>query len=317
MTETGEAFSPLDWALLAAVALMWGASFLFIAVGLEAFPPTLITLLRLGFGAATLAVFPRARRAVPRSDWSAIALLGFFWMAAPLLLFPIAQQWIDSSLAGMLNGAVPLFAAAVAALLIRRLPAWRQSMGLLVGFLGVVGVSWPAVQGARSSTVGAALVILATVFYGIALNLSVPLQRRNGALPVLFRAQLTAIVMVAPFGLASVPSASFAWPSLAAIAALGSFGTALAFVGMTTLVARVGATRGSIAVYFVPVVAIVLGVLFRSETVALASLIGTGLVLLGAYLTSRRERPRVRPVPAASNGSGLPAGRVSQPSGIG
>jgi drug/metabolite transporter (DMT)-like permease len=295
MTETAEAYSLTDWGLLAAVALMWGASFLFIAIGLDTFPPALITLLRLGFGAATLALFPRARRTVPRSEWGGIALLGFFWMAAPLLLFPVAQQWIDSSLAGMLNGAVPLFAAAIAAILVHRLPAWRQGLGLLVGFLGVVAVSWPAVQGARSSTVGAALVILATVCYGIALNLSVPLQRRNGALPVLFRAQLFAIAMVAPFGLASLPGASFAWPNLAAVAVLGSFGTALAFVGMTALVGRVGATRGSVAVYFIPVVAIVLGVVFRSETIALASLIGTGLVLVGAYLTSRREITRTRP----------------------
>lgn len=295
MTETGEAYSLVDWGLLAAVALMWGTSFLFIAMGLEAFPPALITLLRLVFGAATLAAFPRARKAVARSEWGAIALLGLFWMAAPLLLFPVAQQWIDSSLAGMLNGAVPLFAAAVAALIAHRLPAWRQAVGLVVGFLGVVAVSWPAVEGARSTTLGAALVILATVFYGIALNLSVPLQQRNGALPVLFRAQLFAIAMVAPFGLASLPGASFAWSSLAAVVALGSFGTALAFVGMTTLVGRVGATRGSVAIYFIPVVAIVLGVVFRNEIVALASLIGTGLVLLGAYLTSRREITKHRP----------------------
>ncbi len=74
-----------------------------------------------------------------------------------------------------------------------------------------------------------------------------------------------------------------------AVAALGSFGTGLAFVAMTTLVGRVGATRGSVAIYFLPVVAIALGVIFRDETVAAISLLGTGLVLVGAYLTSRRE----------------------------
>jgi drug/metabolite transporter (DMT)-like permease len=74
-----------------------------------------------------------------------------------------------------------------------------------------------------------------------------------------------------------------------AIVILGCFGTALAFVAMATLVGRAGATRGSIATYFIPVVAIVLGVIFRDETIAAISLIGTGLVLAGAYLTSRRE----------------------------
>ena len=87
----------------------------------------------------------------------------------------------------------------------------------------------------------------------------------------------------------SLPSSEFAWSSTLAVAVLGSFGTGLAFVAMTTLVGRVGATRGSVAIYFLPVVAIALGVVFRDETVAAISLVGTGLVLAGAYLSSRRE----------------------------
>ena len=78
--------------------------------------------------------------------------------------------------------------------------------------------------------------------------------------------------------------------SALAVGALGFFGTGWAFVAMTTLVGRVGATRGSVAIYFLPVVAIGLGVVFEDETIAAVSLVGTGLVLAGAYLTSRRER---------------------------
>ncbi len=296
----GAAYAPVDWGLLAAIALIWGSSFVLIAEGLDAFAPALITLLRLAVGAATLAVLPQARRAVPRSDWPALALLGLLWMALPFLLFPLAQQRIDSSLAGMLNGAVPLFAAAVATVVARRLPGPRQLVGLAVGFLGVVAVSWPAVQGARATAVGAGMIVLACVFYGLALNLAVPLQRRHGTLPVLLRAQLAAVVLVTPLGLAGLPSSSFAWSSLAATVALGAFGTALAFVAMVTLVGRVGATRGSIAIYFVPVVAIVLGVLLRGETVAAVSIAGTALVLVGAWLTSRAERPAVRTRRAAN-----------------
>ena len=66
--------------------------------------------------------------------------------------------------------------------------------------------------------------------------------------------------------------------------------TGLAFLAMSTLVGRVGASRGSVTIYFVPVVAIVMGVVVRDETIAIVSLLGTALVLLGAYLTSRAER---------------------------
>ena len=284
-----EAFGLQEWGLLAAIAAMWGASFLFIEIGLEHFGPGLVAFGRVGIGAITLALLPRSRLPVDRADLPRIALLGLVWMAVPLLLFPIGQQWIDSSLAGMINGAVPVFAAVTAAILLRRRPAGRQLMGIAIGFVGVVGVLWPATRGAEATVLGVGLVLLAVMCYGLAVNLAVPLQQRYGALPVLFRAQLVALVLLAPAAILSLPSSDLAWSSALAVMALGFFGTGWAFVAMTTLVGRVGATRGSVALYFLPVVAIALGVVFRDETVAAISLIGTGLVLAGAYLTSRRE----------------------------
>jgi drug/metabolite transporter (DMT)-like permease len=284
-----EAFGPQEWGLLVAIAAMWGSSFLFIEIGLEHFGPGVVAFGRVAVGALTLSLLRGSHRPVERSDLPRVVLLGAVWMTAPLLLFPIGQQWIDSSLAGMLNGAVPIFAAVTAAILLRRLPASRQLIGIAVGFLGVVGVLWPATRDADATALGASLVLLAVLCYGVAVNIAVPLQQRYGALPVLLRAQLVALVLLAPAALVSLPSSEFAWSSALAVTALGFFGTGWAFVAMTTLVGRVGATRGSVAIYFLPVVAIALGVIFRDETIAAISLVGTGLVLAGAYLTSRRE----------------------------
>ena len=284
-----EAFGPQEWGLLVAIAAMWGSSFLFIEIGLEHFGPGVVAFGRVAVGALTLSLLRGSHRPVERSDLPRVVLLGAVWMTAPLLLFPIGQQWIDSSLAGMLNGAVPIFAAVTAAILLRRLPASRQLIGIAVGFLGVVGVLWPATRDADATALGASLVLLAVLCYGVAVNVAVPLQQRYGALPVLLRAQLVALVLLAPAALVSLPSSEFAWSSALAVTALGFFGTGWAFVAMTTLVGRVGATRGSVAIYFLPVVAIALGVIFRDETIAAISLVGAGLVLAGAYLTSRRE----------------------------
>lgn len=280
----------MEWSLLAGIGLMWGSSFIFVAEGLEAFEPGLVTLLRIALGTATVAIARRARRPVAREDWGRIAVLGLVWMAAPLLLFPIAQQWIDSSLAGMLNGAMPLFAALTAAVLLRRAPRTVQVIGLVLGFTGVVAIAWPAVQGASVTALGAALVILATVFYGIAANLTVPLQQKYGALAVVLRAQLVALLAVLPFGLAALPGSSFQWSSALAMVPLGVGGTGLAFLAMATLVGRAGATRGAVAIYFIPVVATLLGVIVRDESVQLLQLGGLVLVLTSAWLTSRRDR---------------------------
>lgn len=284
------AFGPVEWTLLLSAAGIWGASFLFIAIGIEAFSPGLVTFLRILFGFVGLAVVPAARRTpIDREDWPRIVLVGFTWMALPLTLFPIAEQWIDSSVAGMINGSVPLFSALIAALLLRVWPRPRQVTGLLVGFAGVVAISLPSLQGADSSSLGVALVLLAVVCYGLSTNLVVPLQQKYGGLAVMWRVQLVALIMTAPYGLASVPSSELALDSLVAVLVLGLLGTGWAFVAMTELTGRVGATRGSVAIYLTPVVAIVLGVAFRDETVAALALLGTALVLAGAWLTSRAE----------------------------
>jgi drug/metabolite transporter (DMT)-like permease len=286
-----EAFGPAEWGLLAAIGLMWGSSFLWIAIGLEAFRPGLIAFLRIALGALSLALVPGTRRAVAREDWPRVVLVGIIWMSIPLLLFPVAQDLgISSSVAGMLNGAMPLFAALFAAILLRQPPAGRQVAGLLLGFGGVALITLPAAGSASATALGAGLLILATAMYGLAANLAVPLQQRYGALPVVFRAQLVAVVALLPVGLWSLPGSTFAWPSALSMVVLGVFGSGVAFVAMAVLVGRAGATRGAVAIYFIPVVALVLGVTVRGEAVAPVSLVGVALVILGAILTSRRER---------------------------
>jgi drug/metabolite transporter (DMT)-like permease len=247
-----------------------------------------IAVARVALGVAALSLVPAARRPIGREDRVRVAFLGVIWAGLPLLLFPLAQQWIDSSVAGMLNGAVPLAGAAWAVVLLRRPLPRVHAVGLLIGFAGVLAISWPQLQGSRATMLGAGLVVLAVVLYGLAVNLAVPLQQRHGALPVLLRAQLAALVLLLPFGLWGLGGSSFAWPSVLAMVPLGVLGTGVAFVLMTTLVGRAGGPRGAVATYFIPVVAIALGVLFLDEQVAPAALAGTGLVVAGAWLTSRR-----------------------------
>lgn len=285
-----QAFGPVEWGLLSSIGLMWGSSFVFIAIGLEAFRPGLVGFLRIALGTAAVALFPGARRKVAREDWPRLAVLGLVWMAVPLTLFPVAQLWITSSLAGMINGAMPLFSGLIAAILLRRAPRGVQVAGLLVGFTGVALITLPGAGAGPEVLFGAGLVLFATVLYGLAANLAVPLQQRYGSLPVVFRAQLTALVVLTPVAASSLPGSTFRWPSAAAMVALGLFGSGLAFVAMATLVGRAGATRGAVAIYFIPVVATILGVTLRDERVEPIQLAGVALVLVGAWLTSRRER---------------------------
>jgi drug/metabolite transporter (DMT)-like permease len=294
-----EAFGPVEWGLVAVCASVWGSSFLWIEVGLEGLRPTVVTLCRVALGAFALALVPRARRSrIARADWPRVVLLALVWMAVPLTLFPVAQQWIDSSLAGMLNGAVPLTTAFVAIVLARALPGRVQLVGLAVGFAGVVAIAWPELGTSDTTALGVALVIIAVFGYGIGANIAVPLQQRYGALSVLFRAAVVALVVTIPAGLAGIPGSELDGGSLAAMLPLGLLGTGWAYVAFALLLGRAGASRGAVAIYFTPLVAVVLGVVVRGEDVAAVSLVGAALVVVGAWLTSRREGPA--PAPAST-----------------
>ena len=290
-TSAPAGFAARDWALLAAVAVMWGSSFLLIKAGVHSFAPATVAWLRLLFGVALLSCFPAARKPLRRADRAPVALLGLVWMAGPFVLFPLAERSIPSALAGTINGAAPLFTAAIAALWSRRMPGRGPLTGLVVGLAGVVAVDAPAVGSGSAGMLGIGLVLLATVLYGVAYNLTAPLEDRNGALPVIWRAELAALAVDTPAGLAGLVHSSATLGGLLAMAVLGAVCTGLAFAAFATLVGRVGATRGSVTVYLVPVVAIVLGVAVNGEPVQPVSLAGIALVLAGAYLTSRPNQP--------------------------
>lgn len=281
--------TPTDWMLLALPGLIWGASFYFIAEGLDAFPPSMITPLRLAFGFAALSCVPSARRAVPRRAWGRIALLGLLWMAAPLTMFPYAEERVSSSVTGMLNGAIPLVAAIVSALFFGVRPTIGQLRGVLVGLAGTVLVAVPTISEGRSSITGVALIVVGFVFYGFAYNVATPLQQEFGSLPVIWRAQMAALAMTVPFGLTGLGDVHLSAKPAVMVLLLGVFGTGVAFAVAISNTGRLGPTRASVTTYLIPAVSLFLGAIVRDESVALLSMIGCATALLGAYLAGRRH----------------------------
>nr|MCU0648373.1 DMT family transporter [Gemmatimonadaceae bacterium] len=211
-----------DSALLVIPGAIWGASFLFIAEGLESVGPYGLTFLRIAIGFAVLACAPGARRPVARADWPAVAALGVIWMAVPLSFFPLAEAHVSSAVTGMLNGSNPIFTAIITSLIVRRWPSRGVIVGLLVGVIGVVLMALPTIGEGRSEAGGVALILAAMVCYGLALNIAKPLQTTYGGLPVIWRAQLIAMLLTAPLGVPEVVRAQWRWWPALSILALGA-----------------------------------------------------------------------------------------------
>jgi drug/metabolite transporter (DMT)-like permease len=284
------AFAPLDWALFASIGGIWGASFLFIAIGLRSFEPGLITWGRVLCGAAVLWLMPAPRTRIEREDRARLVALSMLWVAIPFTLFPIAEQHVSSGLVGLLNGALPIFAAVIGSFMLGRVPDRSRVLGLAIGFAGVATIALPAAGVGSGEAVGVALALAAVGCYGVAVNISVPLTQRYGSLTVMANMLALASIWTAPFGLWGLQRSSFGWGPLLSVVVLGALGTGIAFVLMGRLVARVGSTRAAFATYLIPVVAMILGAVFLDEIVRTTSIVGIALVISGAVLASRRER---------------------------
>lgn len=284
------ALGPAEWGLMLSTAMMWGSSFVLIAGALDTLHPTVITLGRVALGAAAIALVPRARHPVERADYPSLVVIGLVWIAIPFLLFPIAQQWVDSSIAGLINGSMPIWAGTIAALLLRRRPGPLQAAGLVIGFLGVALITIQSVRFGGQSLLGIGLLVIAAMCYGLAVNLTVPLVQKYGSLAVILRAQLVALVALVPVGLWGARFSTATWGGFGAIAFLGVLSSGVALVFMGELARRTGATRASVTIYIVPVVSVILGAAFRDERITPLTLVGGALVLVGAWSTSRAER---------------------------
>ena len=286
--------APRDWAALAMPGLIWGSSFYLIAEGLDSFEPFVVTWMRILFGFLVVVSMPATRQPVPRASWPTLVLLGVIWLALPLSLFPLAEERVSSSVTGMLNGATPIFAAIVAAVIVRRLPPQRQLLGLVIGLIGIVLIAVPtwSDEGGEggSSAVGVLMILTALACYGVALNIAGPIQRQLGSLPVMGRALAVALVLVAPLGIADITGSDFSWGSALAVAVLGAFGTGVAYVLMASNAGRYGSTRAASTTYLIPAVSVLLGISFRGESVELLALLGCAVALGGAYLVNTGVR---------------------------
>ena len=279
--------APFDWLLLVTAAGIWGSSFLFMDVALDAEHPGLVAWLRPLLGLAFMAGVPSARRPVDRSDNPRLFLLGLLWMAVPLSMFPLAQTWIDSSIAGMMNSGMPVTTLIAGATLFGVATHRVQVVGVAVGIVGLLMIGIPTASVGDTSAVGVLLVVLAVSCYGVAANIAGPLQRRYGSPAVLLRVLVVASLATTPWGLVGLAGSGFAWSAVAANMAVGVGGTGIAYVAAASLIGRVGPVRMSAVTYVVPVVAAVLGVTVLGETLSALQVSGALVLVGGAWLTTR------------------------------
>jgi len=288
--QAAHPFGLSEWWMSLAIAMVWGSSFLWIAIAIDHAPVAVVPLGRCLFGALALVVLPGARRRIRRVDVPRFVFLGLCWMAVPFLLFPLAERTVSTSIAGMINGGLPIVTVAVTAVFTRRAPSRFRILAVVVGAAGIAIISLASLgSNSGADAHGILLLLLALVCYAVAVNVARTVQATYGALPTMLWMETFGAAWSLPLGIPALLGTTFSWPALGALFVLGTVGTGLAFALYGVLLHRAGPVRGMIGIFFTPVVGTLLGVTVRDDDLHLLAVVGMCVVIAGAVMTSRPE----------------------------
>jgi drug/metabolite transporter (DMT)-like permease len=289
-----------DVLLLLVLGVMWGTSYAFIKLGVETLPTFTLIATRLAIGLGLLAtVVLVAREPLPRNPriYFHLAVMGAINIVIPFTLITWAELSVDSAIAAILNGAVPLIVIVLAALTFHDEPiTLNRLVGVVVGYVGVIVLVLPGLSGALSgSEVTGELALLgSTLSYAV----GAVYARRNikglrPMIPAVFQVGF-AFLMVSVLAFVFENPLAVAWnlDAVVAVVWLGLLGSGAAYLIMFRLLSRIGATATSQLAYLLPVVGIITGAVMFSEQVDARVIGGTALILGGVTLVNSKYGER-------------------------
>lgn len=276
----------LDLILLAAI---WGASFLFMRIAAPEFGAFVLAEIRVSIAAVfllTVLLWQGYLRELLRLLLP-LFVVGFFGSALPFVLFAYSTMTISAGTAAVINATAPLFAGLVAYVWLRDKLHPVQSVGLGIGFGGVLLLLWDRialnVDGAAWA-MGACL--LASLSYGIAVNYTK--KALSGVAPIVSAAgsQLAAAILLLPLAIWYWPQEGVSAGSWYSAATLGILCTGVAYILYFRLIANVGPARAITVTYLVPVFGMFWGFVFLDEIVSIGMLAACAVIFAGIAMAT-------------------------------
>jgi drug/metabolite transporter (DMT)-like permease len=289
--------------MLIALSLVWGASFMFIRVAVRELAPATLIMGRIGLAAVTLAlvvpfaVGSRAALRELRANLRWLVVVGLVNTAAPFWLLSWGETRIDSGLASIFQGSLPVFNAAISAVFFRDVRVTGPKLvGVAIGFVGVALLVGAQPHG---KLLGALAVVGMALCYGFGGLLAARHLRDVQPVVVAFGTTAVATVAVLPVGILQAPHAVPGWKAIASVVVLGVVGTAFAYILVFALISGAGAAYASLVTYLIPPIALAYGAIFLGERFGASAFGGLALILGGVALgTGAVGISRLRRVPA-------------------
>jgi drug/metabolite transporter (DMT)-like permease len=280
--------------ILTVLALIWGASFMLIKIADRELTPATLILGRLASAALLLTAIafvrlgPRETIAQIRRAWFWLVVVGIVNTAVPFWLLSWGEKRIDSGLASIIQGAVPIFNALLAFAFFReeRVGGLRL-VGLGIGFVGVALLIGEQPHG---KLLGALAVVGMALCYAIGTLIAGRYLRGTTPLVVALASTAVSTIAVLPAGVIQAPVGMWHGETIAAILVLGFVGTAIAYLLFFALIQRAGANYATLVTYLVPPIALAYGAIFLGESFGAAAYGSLLLILVGVALATGSVR---------------------------
>ena len=294
---------------LTLLALIWGASFMLIKIADRQLSPATLIFGRIGSAAVVLAAVAvwrlgtRETLAELRAAWRWLVVVGLVNTAVPFWLLSWGEKRLDSGLASIIQGAVPIFNALLAFAFFRELRVSGLKLaGLLIGFVGVALLVGAQPHG---KLLAAVAVVAMALCYAFGTLVAGRHLKGTPPLVVALASTVVATIAAAPAGIIQAPAGMWHGETIMAILVLGIVGTAIAYLLFFDLIRAAGPSYATLVTYLVPPIALAYGAIFLGESFGAVAfgalaliLLGVGLATGGVRLTSLRGRraPASEPV---------------------
>ncbi|BBO59760.1 hypothetical protein MPB2EB_0885 [Mycoavidus sp. B2-EB] len=287
--------------LLFLLAALWGGSFLFICMGVSAFGPIPLMAVRVAIAASFLLAALLYQHGIPglRNLYiylGPLCVVGMLNAALPFILFAYAELTIAAGLTSVIAATAPLWGALIGRVWFKEHLGLSRTIGLLIGFAGVLLLVWHQVSISVGKLEEAPnplpilLAILASLvaalMYGVSVNYTSRYLSQLNSMQIATGSMLSSAVVLLPFAILQWPSVPVPWQAWAVVTALGIACTAIAFIVYFHLIATTEPAYAISVMFLVPIFGVLWGVLFLQEEVSPDMLASGSVILIGVLLST-------------------------------
>lgn len=274
------------WVLLIFLGALWGSAFMFIKVATPEYGPVALVNARLIIASLIFLPILLRKKYLPllAPIWKHVLVLSLINNMIPFTLFSFASLGSSSNILAILNATTAFNTMVIAYFWINESVTFKQIVGLILGFIGVIILVNP--QNSEATLISSISCLVAAAFYSLSTVFIQKNSAKTNKLVLIGWSIVFSAVLMMPISYIYLPESIPSFEANISAVWLGAVSTGLGFLGYVRLIDKIGAVKTSIVAYFLPVFGILWGYIFLDEKISISVVIGCLVVLMGIFLAT-------------------------------